>query len=86
MLASASYVFKCSETEANNEESESMGISEAIKSINAAAASPGNVSEEERVEALRACERLKASLETPFEYTLRVIFSVLNPSILIIQI
>lgn len=52
-----------------------MNLSEAIKSINAAVVSPGNPSEEERREALSACERLRASLETPVELVMRLCFS-----------
>lgn len=55
-----------------------MNLSEAIKSINAAVVSPGNPSEEERREALSACERLRASLETPVELVMRLCFSVFS--------
>lgn len=48
-----------------------MNFSEAIKCINTTAISPENVTEEERREALSACERLRASLETPMEGAFR---------------
>ncbi|MCJ1463901.1 hypothetical protein MMC07_002510 [Pseudocyphellaria aurata] len=53
-----------------------MSLSEAIKIINAAADSPGDVSEKERKEALSACERLRVSLETPVEHALRLSASI----------
>ncbi|MCJ1461494.1 hypothetical protein MMC07_000091 [Pseudocyphellaria aurata] len=52
-----------------------MGLSEAITSINTAVVSPGKFSEEERREAVSACERLRASLETPIEGVIRRLFT-----------
>lgn len=54
-----------------NDEAVTMGLSEIIKSINTAVVSPGKFSEEERREAVSACERLRASLETPLEGVIR---------------
>lgn len=53
-----------------------MSLSEVIKSINAAVSSIGNVNEEERREALAACDRLRTSLENPIELVGRLSFSV----------
>jgi hypothetical protein len=36
----------------------------------------GHVGDDERKRALEACERLKNRLETPFEKTIRILFSV----------
>jgi len=56
-----------------------MSFVELAKSISAAATNgPSNVPEEERKQLLQACSKLQSALETPFEFTLRVIFSVLN--------
>ena len=62
------------------EEEDAMSLAELVKSVNAAAASgPSDVTEEERMQLLQACDRLRSSLETPFETTLRIIFSVFYP-------
>lgn len=60
------------------DETAKMSFSEAIKIIDAAAVYSRDVSEKERKEALSACERLRASLETPIEQVLRLSFSVLS--------
>lgn len=50
---------------------------ELANSINLAALNgTQNVSEEDRKLLLQACAKLQSALESPFEFTLRVIFSV----------
>ena len=54
-----------------------MAVAELIRDIiSVADASPSHLIEVERAELLAACQRLKASLETPFEATARIIFGV----------
>ena len=54
-----------------------MGISEAIEHMRAVAnLPPSSVSETDRKEALKACETLRASLESPIEVGTRILFSV----------
>ena len=54
-----------------------MDVRELIKNVEAGASTPpGQVKEEERVELLAACNRLKGALETPLDLTTRVIFGV----------
>jgi hypothetical protein len=56
-------------------------LSELAKSIHSAAENGvKNISEEDRKQLLQACSKLQSSFELPFEYTLRVIFSVLEIS------
>ena len=55
-----------------------MGLSEAISHMHAAASlPPSGISEEDRKEALKACEALRALLESPMESAMRILFSVL---------
>lgn len=55
-----------------------MSISEAIRNMHAAAAMGVNsISEDDRREALKACEALRVSLENPMEMGIRILFSVL---------
>ena len=57
-----------------------MDVQDLIRHVTAAAqASPGQVKEEERVELLAACNKLKGALETPLDLTTRVIFGVGTP-------
>ena len=53
-----------------------MTLSEAVESTNMTPGSPGHVGEEERRAVLAACEKLRASLETPFELVFRLNSSV----------
>lgn len=54
-----------------------MDVKEFIKNVEAAdSAPPGQVKEEERVELLVACNKLREVLETPLDLTTRVIFGV----------
>ena len=56
-----------------------MSLSSIIESVNTAIdALPdkSGIKNEERVELLAACERLKAALETPFELVARIVFGV----------
>jgi hypothetical protein len=56
-------------------------VSELAKSIDSAAEKGiKDISEEDRKQLLQACSKLQSSFELPFEYTLRVIFSVLGIS------
>ena len=61
-----------------------MSVSTIIESINRAIAGlpgPGEIKEEERLELLVACEKLKSSLESPFEFAIRVMFGVSQQSL-----
>lgn len=61
----------------NQATGEAMSVSELIKTLNATAdALPPDVKEEDRAALLAACDKLKRSLETPLETTVRVIFAV----------
>ena len=53
-----------------------MSISELIKTLNATAEFPDHVGKEERKELLAACGRLRASLESPLEASVRFGFAV----------
>lgn len=56
----------------------SINLSELSNNIDAAAAAGlAHTDEETRKQLLLACERLRNSLESPFEFTLRALFSVL---------
>ncbi len=55
-----------------------MSLPEAISHMHAAASlPPSGIGEEDRKEALRACEVLRASLESPMEVAMRILFSAL---------
>ena len=61
-----------------------MSVSTIIESVNSAIAGlpgPGEIKEEERLELLAACEKLKGSLESPFEFAIRIIFGVSQQSL-----
>ena len=61
-----------------------MSVPSIIKSVNDAIAGlpgPGEIKEEERLELLAACEKLKSSLESPFEFATRIIFGVSQQSL-----
>lgn len=54
-----------------------MSVSELIQTLKARAdVPPSDVKEEKRAALLAACEKLKGSLETPLEATVRVVFGV----------
>ena len=56
-----------------------MSVPSIIKSVNDAIAGlpgPGEIREEERLELLAACEKLKSSLESPLEFGIRIMFGV----------
>ena len=56
-------------------------VVELAKSINVIAGNgTADVSEVDRQQLLQACSKLQSAFESPFEFTLRVIFSVLEPS------
>lgn len=56
-----------------------MSFSDIIKLVNEAVGtlpSGNDVKNEERMELIAACERMKASLESPLEFVTRIIFGV----------
>ena len=53
---------------------------ESVKSAIAGLPGPGEIKEEERLELLAACEKLKSSLESPLEFAIRIIFGVSQQS------
>ena len=59
-----------------------MTISELIKSINDTADSPDHVNKEERLELRTACERLRGSLESPLDASMRFGFAVFSSNLL----
>ena len=62
-------------------ESGIIDVSELVKMMNDAAALTSiHFAEDERMKLLTACANLRASLETPFEATIRFMFGVLEPS------
>ena len=58
-----------------------MTISELIKTINDTADCPDHVSQEERLELRTACERLRGSLESPLDASLRFGFAVFSSNL-----
>ena len=54
-----------------------MSLSETIRQMHDAATLPSSsISEEDRKEALKACEALRTSLESPMDVAMRILFSV----------